>query len=325
VSRIEEFIFSIIIIIFGLFIGNRLRWMEKQDRISSAISLENIMGWMTKTVFIIINPLIMIGAFWNVILVDAKMFLLPLLGILSLILGGLFAVGISKIQNLDRSKTGSMFVSGSFSNMGNFGTLFCFMFLGEESLVFVAMFRLLEEFVYYSFGFPIAKLYGKDESVRQRIFVKLLTDPFIMATLLAILIGGTLNFSPIVRPEYYGSLLDVLVPLGTVLLVITVGYNMRITALHGYIKESFSISAVKFIMVPLCIVPIAYLFGIGNLYDGMVLKVILILTVMPPAFVSLVPPKLYGLNIDLANASWLINTALIILLLPALYLVVHTL
>ncbi|MFH5184040.1 hypothetical protein ACHHV8_16140 [Paenibacillus sp. TAB 01] len=56
----------------------------------------------------------------------------------------------------------------------------------------------------------------------------------------------------------------------------------------------------------------------------MVLKVILILTAMPPAFTSLVPPQLYQLDTDLANSSWLFNSAMLLLVAPMLYLVVHS-
>ena len=79
----------------------------------------------------------------------------------------------------------------------------------------------------------------------------------------------------------------------------------------------------KFILVPICIIPIAYGFGLAHLHDGIVLKTILIMAAMPPAFMSLIPPKLYGLDVNLANSSWLVNTGMLVIVLPLLYVVIQ--
>jgi predicted permease len=295
-------------------------WSDSKARVEKSTS------WMTKIALLFLNPLVLIGVFWIVDIRQTSLLYLPILGILCLVLGGLFAVGFSKALKLDRVRTGSMFASGTFYNWGSFGMLFCFMILGQQSLVFVMMFRLLEELVYYTVAFPMAKAYGindlRDKSqklTRFRIFV----DPFILTALSAILIGGTLNFSSFGRPEFYEILINIVVPLSTLLLVIPVGYHMRFMAIHNYLKESFSISIVKFIIMPICIVPIAYGLGLGNLYDGMLLKTILIMSAMPPAFMSLIPPKLYGLDVNLANSSWLVNTGLLVIVLPVLYVIIQ--
>lgn len=41
-------------------------------------------------------------------------------------------------------------------------------------------------------------------------------------------------------------------------------------------------------IVPLCITGLAYVIGIGEIDDGLALKTILILSVMPPAFISII-------------------------------------
>ncbi|MDF2962091.1 MAG: Auxin Efflux Carrier [Paenibacillus sp.] len=274
------------------------------------------------------NPVVIVGAFWSVKLEHMLLFTVPVLGIVTLVLGGFLALGISKFQRLSRAQTGSMFVSGSFTNMGSFGTLFCFVFFGADSLVFVAMFRLLEEFVYYSVGFPIAKIYGTraaEEGKPRRMLANIIKDPFILASLLSIVVGSGLHLTPLERPHFWSTLIDVLVPLSTLLLVISIGFNMKFMAVQGYLKQCFAISAVKFVMVPACMVTMAYGVGLGDVYNGIVPKVILVLSAMPPAFTSLIPPQLYKLDVDLANSSWLLNTALLILVLPVLYVAVSAL
>ncbi|MCR8630548.1 AEC family transporter [Paenibacillus radicis (ex Xue et al. 2023)] len=300
-------------------------WERKH--ISDSVSVEVILKRINQLVLLGINPLIILGAFWFVKLDSMKLALLPMLGVLTLVLGGILAISISKFQKLDRAKTGAMFVSGSFTNMGNFGGLFCFVFIGPETVPYIAMFRLLEQFVYYAIGFPIAKSFGstdQPEGQRTRGLLNLLVDPYVLFSLLSIVVGCLLSISSWERPAVYGDFIAYAVPLSSLLLVISIGFNMKVKAIRGYLKECCSISVVKFLMVPLAVTSLAYFLGIGQLEDYMVLKVILILTAMPPAFTSLIPPQLYKLDGDLANSSWLFNTALLLLVAPILYYIVST-
>lgn len=293
---IEKIALSLGIIILGILAGKILsklcegRWSEY------VATVEKWMNGMTKIALLVLSPLVLIGVFWIVDIRETSLYFLPIIGIICLVLGGLFALGFSKVLRLDRMRTGSMFVSGTFYNWGSFGMLFCFMILGQQSLVYVIMIRILEEFIYYTVAFPMAKAYGisqQDDKVQKLSRFRVFADPFILTALSAILIGGSLNFSPFDRPEFYEMFINIVVPLSILLLVIPVGFHMRFMAVQQYWKMSFSISIVKFILVPISIIPIAYGFGLADLHDGMVLKTILIMSAMPPAFMSLIPPKLY--------------------------------
>ncbi len=323
---ILTFLYAIGIIAVGLALGKLLRLRCKDEQ--AIATMQKYLSFTTKFVIIGLSPIIIIGAFWNVQLEEVRLILLPILGVTALVLGGILGIVFAKLRKLDRPQTGAMFVSGSFTNVGSFGTLFCYVFLGEASIVFAAMYRLFEEFVYYLIGFPIAKLYGqqvRSNGSRKDMFRKLVTDPFIMASFCAILFGGLLNAAPIDRPAFYSSIIDILVPLTTLLLVVPIGFNMKVKAVRGYLKECLAVSSIKFILVPVIITSLALLLGMGQVYDGLVLKVIIIMSAMPPAFISLIPPQLYKLDQDLANSSWLLNTALLLIVLPVLYLIVGNL
>ncbi len=41
------------------------------------------------------------------------------------------------------------------------------------------------------------------------------------------------------------------------------------------------------------------------------------------AFIALIPPSIYDLDLDLANSSWLFTTALLVVVLPLLLLVLR--
>lgn len=138
---IGNFIFALMIIIIGLLFGRGLRVFLDKGFIPSASKMHKILKACTMTALLGINPIIIMGAFWYVQLDEMKLTLIPILGALTLGLGGGLALLAAKLYKLNRIQTGAMFSSGTFTNLGSFGALFCFVFLGEESLVFKMPFR----------------------------------------------------------------------------------------------------------------------------------------------------------------------------------------
>ncbi|MFA9457598.1 AEC family transporter [Halalkalibacter sp. AB-rgal2] len=321
---IGNFLFALSIIIIGLLFGRGLRVLLDKGKIESAAKMHWILKNCTMSALLVVNPLIILGAFWFVEMDDIRLMYIPILGALSLGIGGVLALYAAKLLKLSRKKQGAMFASGTFTNLGSFGALFCFVFLGEASLVFVALFRLFEDLIYYAVGFPVAQSYGDRQKGTKppSVLSKVMRNPFFIVTIVAIGIGGALNASPIDRPEFYTHLNSLLVPIFTILLVVPTGFNLQVTKVKGFLKESLSIASIKYVIVPVTVTFCAFLFGLKEYYEGIAFKTILILSAMPPGFTSLVPPQLFNLDKDLANSSWFINTILLIVVLPVLYLIV---
>ncbi|GAE32959.1 AEC family transporter [Halalkalibacter hemicellulosilyticus] len=321
---IGNFLFALSIIIIGLLFGRGLRVLLDKGKIESAAKMHRILKMCTMSALLVVNPLIILGAFWFVEMDDIRLMYIPILGALSLGIGGVLALYAAKLMKLSRKKQGAMFASGTFTNLGSFGALFCFVFLGEASLVFVAMFRLFEDLIYYAVGFPVAQSFGDRHKGTKSpsVLSKMMKNPFFIVTIVAIGVGGALNTSPIDRPEFYSHLNSMLVPIFTILLVVPTGFNLRVTKVKGFLKESLSIASIKYVIVPITVMFCAFLFGLKEYYEGIAFKTILILSAMPPGFTSLVPPQLFNLDQDLANSSWFINTILLIVVLPVLFLIV---
>ena len=58
---------------------------------------------------------------------------------------------------------------------------------------------------------------------------------------------------------------------------------------------------------------------LNGIAGGLPLKAVLVLSSMPVAFNALVPPSLYGLDLDLANSCFLVSVLGLAALLPALH------
>ena len=323
----SKFLFSFSIIGFGLTLGYLLQVLVRNEKIRLPIAVDEFRKLLQKVALLFFMPITFVGAIWIVNAGNATIAALPFLGVFALLVGGVLALVISRILGLPSKQTGSLFACGSFTNIGSIGALICFVFLGEKGFALVPIYKLFEEAAYYGIGFPIAKFYSGEGRGRGQTFDHLrglARDPFIIVALSSIALGGVLNMSGVERPEFYRAVNSIFIPVGTIILLASIGLAMRFRSVRNYLRECISVSLIKFILVPVFISTLARMVGLGEIEAGLPLKVVMILSSMPVAFTALIPPSIYDLDLDLANSCWLFTTALLILVLPALLYVVNS-
>ncbi len=317
----DSFVFSLGIISGGLALGYVTQILVNKKIITLPYDLETVRITFQKLAQLFFNPIAFMGAFWILDLDHLEFIAIPFIGAIALILGGLVAYWFAKILKLNRKQTGSYIISGGFSNIGSIGGLMCFVLLGEAGYAMMPFYKLSEVFVYYGIGFPIAKSYSLDEteteSFKKRMG-KLLLDPFMLVSLASMFIGFALNISGLKRPDFFATINTFFIPIGTILLLSSIGMAMHFERIGRYFKEGLLIALIKFIIVPAAAVTLATITGLGVINQGLPLKVVLILSSMPVAFAAMVPPTIYNLDVDLANANWLVTTLLLVLIIPAL-------
>ena len=321
----SKFIYSFGIIIFGLALGYLVQTLVNRSLIKLPIPIDDLRKRLQKLALLFLNPVAIVGAIWLVSIKSAGLIALPFVGLFALLTGGALALGAARMLKMAPKKTGAIFGCGSFTNIGAVGALICFVFLGEMGFALVAIYKLFEELFYYSIGFPIAKYYSRT-APEERIFdrIKSLTgDPFIIVALSAIVLGGILNISGVPRPGFFKPVISVFVPLATIMLLSSIGLAMKFRRVRDYLPECVSVSVIKFALVPVLTTSLAYLLGFSRIEGGLPLKVVIILSSMPVAFNALIPPSIYGLDLDLANSCWFFTTALLVVVLPALLFIIN--
>jgi hypothetical protein len=315
----SKFVYSLSIIVFGLLLGYLLQVAANRGLIRLPLPIDALRKSLQRCALLFVNPVAIVGAVWIVNFGSVKLAALPFVGVFALLAGGVLAWVAARTLNLSSRKTGALFGCGSFTNIGSIGALVCFVVLGEAGFALVPIYKIFEELFYYAVGFPIARYYsGKGSSAGPTFWrlKPLLQDPFILTALGSILTGVLLNISGLDRPPFLGALNSILVPLGTVMLLTSIGLAMRFRSVRHYFKESLSIALIKFALVPILATAAAHYIGFGTVDDGLPLKVVLILSSMPVAFNALIPPSIYDLDLDLANSCWFVTTALLIVVLP---------
>ncbi len=322
----SKFLFSFGVIAFGLSVGYAIQVLVANEIIGPAVDLDRLRKLVLKTALFAALPVTVIGAVWSMKINDPRIATLPFLGVFALFLGGVSALGISRLLGLGRLQTGSFFVCGSFTNLGSIGGLICYIFLGETGFGLVSLYRLFEEFLYYMVGFSVARSYSVEFKEKENVLNRLKRtafDPLVIVSVSSLLIGALLNLSGLARPGFYRTLNSLLIPLTTIAFLVPVGMVMKIKKVRNYFKECILISFIKFLIVPVTVTCLAFFLGYRHIGGGLILKAVTILSCMPVAFIALIPPSLYDLDLDLANSCWLFTTSLLIIILPALYFVIH--
>jgi predicted permease len=319
-------IVSFLIIFSALATGYGIQHLVKKNRLHLPFSLHTLRKSLQKIALLFFLPITVLGAIWIVDIGSARIVALPFIGFGALFLGGMLALLMARMLKLKPRQTGALFTCGSFTNIGSIGALICYMFLGEEGFALVPVYKILEEVSYYSIGFPIAKYYSTMDSTPESAIDRvksLARDPFIRVAVSSLTIGGFLNAAGVSRPDFFKAVNAVFIPVGTSLLLISIGLAMRFKSVRDYLKECAAVSAIKFMMVPVVMSTIAFLIGFGDIDGGLPLKVVIILTSMPVAFNALIPPSIYDLDLDLANSCWFFSTSALIVILPILLTIIN--
>jgi predicted permease len=324
-KSMTRLLFSLCLILAGLILG--WFWQQRLCRQGRADSLPALRKKLQKIGLLFAMPISFAAAVWVVSFDDPRLILLPFLGAFILLLGGGLAWLFALASGQDARRRGSLFCCGSFTNLGSIGALISFVFLGEAGFALIAIYKIFEEVSYYTVGFPIAR----SCSVQQESgggggrIAGLWRDPFIAAALLALLSGMALNLSGLPRPGVFETINAFLVPAGTFVLLLSIGLGMRLGGIRANLREALVIAGIKFLLLPLVAVSLAWWLGFGEMDHGLPLQVVLIAASMPVAFTALVATSIYDLDLDLANACWLVTTGLLLVVVPWLAFVLSRL
>jgi len=313
---------TFLVIIFGTFSGYLCQKIIDKKEWATSKSKKEISVFIQKLGMLWLISITYIGSLW-IFKIESltEIISLPFVGAISTIIGGFFAVVIAKYYHYSRINIGSMFSCGYFANNVTLGGMICFFFLGEEGYALVPIFTFFIRLLYFGVGYPIAHMYG-NHSIQQKEalekIVEVIKDPFFYIGVGSVLVGISLNLSPLKRPEIYATINEILIPLTTFILLFSVGLTFKFSRVSKYIKQCFLISLVKFIIVPISILILSLLLGYQHIGQGLPLKVSLILSAMPVAFNSVIAANIYNLNVDLVNSCWIFTTFAISFVLPVI-------
>lgn len=316
-TPLERLCLALIIIFVFPSLGYLIRRKAEAGTIRlDADNLRRLHICLQSLAIFILMPFSALLSLWGLPRPDSSVFLLPALGLGAYVWGGFLAVIFARLMKMSASQTGSYFCCGTFSNIGAIGGLVSLIFLGENTIALVALYRILEEIFYFGIAFPIAASYAKAEEKNRSGFKKSRVYPALIAIVAGLSLGLWLNYAEIPRPAILGSVASAATLAATMILLFAIGLTLRISQVWRYRASALAICAIKFVGVPVAIVFLARILGLGAYDNGLVVKTVAIVSSMPVAMTALAPPALFRLDVDLANACWIVTTLALILTLP---------
>jgi predicted permease len=256
-------------------------------------------------------------AIWHLAILEG-VWKVPLAGGVVAVGGCLLGLALARWRRMGPADAAVFGLQGGMGNVGyTLGGSLCFALWGLQGLALEQMYCLMWPFVAFLFCFPLARHYGEQArgvppdglsgpAYALRTLRRSLTDvrslPLYTATL-----GLLLNLRGVVPPAAIerSHVIDILMVIGIVLQFGGVGMTVEARRLPVYWKKATGTAAVKFLAGPLLMLGTAAALGL----TGVPLAVCLLLAAMPSALYSVLMANLFGLNRDLANATFILTHA----------------
>lgn len=309
----QAFLSTFGIIITGFYLG--LVFQRHFIKLAPKLSLI-----ATKIALMSLIPFSVFISLWQLEQMRLELFYLPLIGLSVLLSGALVGKVVSAKHSLTDKQSAALVPVASMYNLGALGNLIVFTMYGEDAVAVLALFKLLEELFYFGGVFPYAKSKSQDAGMRATKNKQVWKDPIFLIALTAVSSGLILNVVGIERPGFLYSFSHWMIPLGTFLLVFSVGLTFNLRGGKTWRNLAIMTVLARNVAAVTVVAVLLTVFGLWQADNQLVASVCLILAVMPTAFMSTLPSVLYDLDSDVANTGWIASYGVSAAVIPLMLL-----
>ncbi len=276
-------------------------------------------------VLVTFNWLIALLVIWRMQL-SRQLIWLPIVGLCLMLTSTALSIGLFSFLKLDRRSQLTLILAGGLSNIGYTGGAFvCYALFGAVGLALANIYLLLYLPTLYLVFLPLLKvreLRLKDSNAGFRLSQVL--DPRCLA-IPAVITAIILNLTNVKPPDFVSKfhIIDVFVYIASSLSFFAIGLRVKLSRLKNYINLYFPLAAVKFILTPAAAFLIIWLLALtGRNLDGLVEKVIIVLSATPSAVLMVTMSNVFDLDGPLASALWVVTmAAFAVIVVPVLFFV----
>ena len=287
----------------GLFLGSlSLGWWLHRRSVLTEDRASRLVRWIVMGP----SPVVLCLSFWQMHLRNLEPWLLPLLGACISTSTLAPAYLYARRAGFARPQTGTLLTCAFFSNLGYLGAFTAFALFGEAAYGLCMLYVVYFTPCFYTLGFGIASHYGQRGASSE--FSAAFNSELRLYPFLGMVVGAVLSLGGVARPVPLEWLNHVLIPIDTAAYLIAIGSQLRLESPRAWIKPCLVMSGIKFLYSPL----IAWVLLSVLQIRGLSRVVVLLEASTPVGVSSLVLPLLFGLDRKLANALWLVTTALAI-------------
>jgi predicted permease len=255
---------------------------------------------------LVVYPALSMLSFW-VLPLRADLIWLPVMGLALGLIPGAIAYVIAQRKYTSDLDRGSYVMSAILSNLGTLGGLCVFLLYGETGYAYQQLVVLFQYILMFMFCYPLAQYYfqrSQQGAAVKPISMKAILFSRNQLAVVGILTGMVLQLAGVARPAVLGLFFDPLVHFGAWTALIPVGYSVDFGKMKEQYRTIIDLIPLKFAVTPLLI------YGLARLVmtDPVMINSLLVLACMPTAVNAVITSRIYGLNIHLAVAAFIVTT-----------------
>ena len=279
-----------------------------------------ILRLIIKANVVVVATFLSVVSFWSVH-VTWELLWLPISTIPICFLPVAVFYALEKNRFSDPRAQGSYMISMMLGNIGTLAGLCAYVLYGEIGFAYVQLIAVPQILIIVLFSFPMGQYYydkwaHTGESGKMEIHLKkmLLTPNQLPAV--GVVVGLTLAYFQVEKPVVVSSLFTILIHVSAWMGMVPVGYDLNLGGVKEYALKLWPIFPVKFILLP------AALYGMTILFvsDPAIITCVILASAAPTAIFAVASAQLYGLNVNLAESSFLTTTlAFLFVLYPLVY------
>lgn len=266
--------------------------------------------WMINAGIVLLFPFLTMFSIWGLAPVFDLVWL-PAFGLLLHFIPG----GICLLWGMRRYKDsldyGSYAISGFLANRVTLGSLSAYALYGETGYAYTQMVVLFDNLLTFGVAYPLAQHYRNlhEHGGRLQIDLKQVLFNRNQLPMLGMVLGALLNWQGVSRPEALLPVFGVAVHLAAWMFLLPVGYSIDFGQVRSYGRDAVEISLLKCVATPLVTLLIASFL----IREPLALRTLVLLAAAPTAVNAVIVMNLFGLNLHLSVAVFVLSTALYLL------------
>ena len=279
---------------------------------------ERVFNWMISIGIIFLFPGLTAFSIWGLVPVFDLVWL-PAFGIWLHLLPGVLALLWGRRKYQSSLDYGSYTIAGFLSNHVTLGSLSAYILFGETGYAYTQMTLLFNSLLMFGFAYPLAQYFRKqhDHGAGLKIDLKQILFNRNQMPLVGMIIGVWLNWQGIARPAGFLPVFDMMIHFSAWTFLLPVGFSMDFDEVRHFWRDALDITLIKCLITPLLTLVIAG-FAIS---DQIAFRTLILLAAQPTAVNAVIAMKLFGLNLHLSVAAFVLSTAVYLcLVFPVIFL-----
>jgi predicted permease len=249
-----------------------------------------------------LTPVLTCLAFWSKDL-QVQDIWLPVMGLVQQVVP--LALGWWRSRKFDNpADRGSYLISSAFANRSVVGIISVWILYGQDGYATARWVMLAGPFVFYFFGFALARHFRSLDRGQQPSFsMRGLLFQKNQLPLLGIAAGIALNMLGVPRHAVLDRMFDPLVHISAWLFMVPIGASLDFGEMRRYLKPVSDLLVIRFVITPvICLALVAVLGMRGEAFG-----VVMVLAFTPASIGAVILTRLYKLNVHVAAAAYVVT------------------